>query len=214
MNKICVFCNENRFCLNKKIGLDSEQAVIYEDEYIYVTPDLAPLSEGHLLIVSQEHYNSFANAPRDVRNSLMKMLEYLSEDIYRDSDITWFEHGAVFEGTGGASIDHAHLHVIPKSLKLIEAVEHDKKYIEKKSYTEKNFVELLLKQPYLWIGSRKTSYLYYVNELPSQYLRKKVMELLHGEDFDWKENFYLESSIKKYKDTLNLIVEKRGTLNG
>ena len=41
-------------------------------------------------------------------------------------EITWFEHGAVFPGKGGASIDHAHLHVLPCNFPVQNAVESDK----------------------------------------------------------------------------------------
>ncbi len=48
MSNRCVFCKENRFRLNQKAGLDVQQAVIYENERICITPDLAPLTSRPL----------------------------------------------------------------------------------------------------------------------------------------------------------------------
>ena len=209
MNIGCVFCRENRFTLNGKIGLDTREAVLYEDELIYATPDLSPLTAGHLLIVSQEHYNSFANAPRCVIDHLMKALLYFSEDIFGGREITWFEHGAVFERTGGASISHAHLHLIPQALELNAIVEKDRKYLKKIPFSDKGFADLAFAQPYLWIGNRRDSFLYHVKELPSQYLRKMVMQVENGNAYDWKENYSSDDSIKRYRSTIELVHDKR-----
>lgn len=209
MNNGCVFCRENRFTLNEEIGLDTREAVLYEDELIYVTPDLSPLAAGHLLIVSQEHCNSFANAPRCVFERLMKTLLYFSEEIFGGKEITWFEHGAVFEGTGGASISHAHLHLIPQALALNTVVEKDRKYSKKIPFSDKEFADLAFAQPYLWIGNRGGSFLYHVKELPSQYLRKMVMQMGNGNVYDWKKNYSSDDSIKRYRSTIELVHGKR-----
>lgn len=210
MDDSCVFCKENRFYLNRQVGLNAQEAVIYEDDCIFVTPDLSPLLVGHLLIVSQDHFKSYANAPVRVINSLMNTLAYLSEEIFKETEITWFEHGAVFGGTGGASVNHAHLHIIPYDLKLNEIVEKDKKYLKKTPFSQKEFMNLAFVQPYLWIGNRRESYIYHVKELPSQYLRKKVMSILNSEDYNWKENYFSDNSIRKYRDTVDLVCNKRG----
>jgi len=82
MSNRCVFCKENRFLLNQKAGLDVQQAVIYENERICITPDLAPLTSGHLLILSQDHFNSYADAPVCVINDLLYVIRYLSDTIF------------------------------------------------------------------------------------------------------------------------------------
>lgn len=64
--------------------------------------------------------------------------------------ITWFEYGAVFPGKGGASIDHAHLHVWPYDFPIQQAVEADNKYSKKIQFSKDIFYRLAEKQPYLW----------------------------------------------------------------
>lgn len=199
---ICIFCPKHRFQNNFKVGFSLSESLIYEDEYIFVTPDLSPLVSGHLLIVSQKHYNSFSSAPIEVKKALKNALQYIYERLgYQD--ITWFEHGAVFPGKGGASIDHAHLHVLPCNFPVQKAVESDNKYFQKVKFSIEIFNSLANKQPYLWIGnSLDSSYIYFVNCLPSQYLRNIIMQLQGSNAYNWKNNFMGEESKEKYRETL------------
>lgn len=201
----CIFCQENRFRNNLKVGLTFSESMLFENKHIYVTPDLSPLVPGHLLIVSQEHYNSFASAPMEVQDALQKAIKYIYNN-FNFRYLTWFEHGAVFPGKGGASIDHAHLHVLPYDIPIKKLVEFDNLYLQKLSYTEEIFNTLAEKQPYLWIGNGfNLSSIYYVDNLPSQYLRNVVTRLLGNESYNWKNNFMQEESLKKYRETLEII---------
>lgn len=201
----CIFCQENRFVNNLKVGFTLSESLIYENEYIFVTPDLSPLVSGHLLIVSQNHYNSFAEAPVKVQDALQREIEYIHNNLYCEK-ITWFEHGAVFPGKGGASIDHAHLHVLPYDLPVQKAVEADDRFSKKVPFSKDIFHRLAKRQPYLWISNGfDSSSIYYVDILPSQYLRDVVMNLQGRKNYNWKSNFMKEESIRKYKETLEKI---------
>jgi len=209
---ICIFCPKHRFQNNFKVGFTLQESLIYEDENIFVTPDLAPLVSGHLLVVSQKHYNSFSGAPIEVKKALKKAMLYIYESLgYHD--ITWFEHGAVFPGKGGASIDHAHLHVLPYNFPVQKVVESDNKYFQKVEFSIEIFNSLANKQPYLWIGNGlDSSNIYFVNYLPSQYLRSIIMQLQGSDTYNWKNNFMEEESKEKYRETLKKIL-KEGNQN-
>ena len=201
----CIFCQENRFYNNLKVGFTLSESLIYEDEYIFITPELAPLVPGHLLIISQNHYNSFAGTPTNVQDALQKAIDYIHNNL-NYNQITWFEHGAVFSGKGGASIDHAHLHVLPYDFPIQQAVESYNKYLKKVQFSKDVFHPLAEKQPYLWISDGfHSSSIYYVDNLPSQYLRNIVMQLQGEKEYNWKYNFMKKDSIKKYKETLDRI---------
>ena len=200
----CVFCRDNRFKNNFKVGFSLEESLIYEDAQIFITPDLAPLLRGHYLVVSQDHYHSFAEAPAEVHDSLRRAIDYLADKL--NCSISWFEHGAVFPGKGGASIDHAHLHILACDLDIQKAVEADGKYLECVPYSDETFCSLARRQPYLLIGgSSNDTKLYYVDLLPSQYLRDIVMQLREHSDYNWKHVFTSEESKNKYRETLNLL---------
>lgn len=214
MFRHCVFCKENRFLLNQKAGMDIQEAVIYENDRICITPDLAPLTTGHLLVLSQEHFNSFADAPVCVRNDLLCVIRYLSESFFSNTGITWFEHGAVFPDTGGASINHAHLHIIPHTLHLETDIETDHMYCKKIPFSANAFSALAAAQPYLWIGNRYASYIYTVSALPRQYLRQKAASLLDCEDYNWQHTYLSARSQNAYQETIRLYNKERTLSHG
>ena len=207
MNK-CVFCQNNRFENNQKIGFTFADSLIYSNEYVFVTPDISPLTAGHLLIVSQDHYNSFADAPLAVKNALFESLRFIRANLGYD-EMIWFEHGAVFPGQGGASVNHAHVHVLPITLPIREEVEKDHLYSAKEVFSMELFNYLSNRQSYLWISDgNQTSNVFFVDDLPSQYLRRIAMSLQGENTYDWKSNYSLPSSRQKYIETLSIVRDR------
>lgn len=201
----CIFCQGNRFSNNFKLGFTISESLIYENEYIFITPDLSPLVSGHLLIISQKHYNSFAESPKEVKDALQRAIEYIHHNLHYD-EITWFEHGAVIPGKGGASIDHAHLHVLPYNIPVHKVVEVDNKFSEKICFSKDTFYMLPKQQPYLWISNGlASSNLYLVDNLPSQYLRKIVMNLQGITEYNWKNVYMDEETMRRYRKTLEKV---------
>ncbi len=199
MNCICFFCEENRFCLNKELLLPGNDSIIYEDDNIYVTPDLFPLCLGHMLIITKEHYNSFGNVPLSVYDSAEKAKRYLSEKIFKYSPFIAFEHGAVIEHSGGSCIDHAHIHIMPFA--------DDLKYmIESSDFIDTSAIDATytnLNQ----LAEQGVSYIYYqrnfdnpiaypvYNGLPSQFFRMLIAQKLEI-NYNWKIS-YRDGSTKE-----------------
>ena len=109
----CFFCGNRRFSVNKEIGLNCRDWTVYEDENVFITPDVSPIIKGHFLIVSKKHINSFGNGSEEVFLSLEKAKQILKKYVYNKKRVLFFEHGAVISHTAGGCIDHAHLHAIP-----------------------------------------------------------------------------------------------------
>jgi len=197
---ICRFC-EGIFALNKEQGLPEEESIIYQDENIYVMPDISPLAVGHILIVARQHYQGYASAGIEIWQSVRKFLT-LYEQRIGSTQYTIFEHGAVIPYHAGSSIDHAHIHVLPVLLPLAEILERDfgKGYpcaLEDLSAFEDRG------QPYLYymLGTQQQGMAYPVGKISSQYLRKIVnQQLNHKPVYDWKQ-LYCQSntSINFYK---------------
>ena len=57
----CVLCPPLRFRLNEMAGLPP--GVLAKDADFYLAPDLAPLVEGHLLLVSERHFRCAGELP-------------------------------------------------------------------------------------------------------------------------------------------------------
>lgn len=206
MKNDCYFCPNKRFDLNKSIGLLSEESIIYEDDNVYITPDISPLVIGHFLIISKKHINSFAGANDAIYKSLELAKDYLINHVFKDSNFIFFEHGAVIENTGGSSIDHAHFHGMP----LPNEIDIDK-YIKESGYIKSSKVscnrKVLMtyyqaKQPYIYYEySDLQGWIYPVELLPHQFLRM-VMAHYFPNEFNWKINYKSKESQEAFNMTL------------
>lgn len=203
----CPFCKEHKLELHERVGLKAEDALIYSDDNLYVIPDVSPVCNGHYLIIPHEHCHSFSSCTEETFHSLRKAILYILTEVYGTTDVTIFEHGAVFEGTGGSSIDHAHMHILPQEPDLISLIDKEHIYIEKIPFTKENFLSLNGKQPYILVGSKKFGVFIFTvdNRLPSQYLRKVSAEVLGSDiDYNWRKCFDEEESIERLKETLEM----------
>jgi diadenosine tetraphosphate (Ap4A) HIT family hydrolase len=129
LKKDCMFCDEElvirkstkdfrRFFPNLK----NYQQVIFEGKEAVLIPDISPLTQGHLLLLSKKHYQSWAQASRRIAIEseliLEKVRQYYAE-IYPDKGFFIFEHGPgkingqVYNCGSCKSISHAHMHILP-----------------------------------------------------------------------------------------------------
>ena len=205
MSNICLFCKENRFTLNKAIGL-GDSPIIYEDEHVFITPDIAPIVMGHFLIVTKQHWYSFGNTNKEIFDSLEKAKQYLKNKVFIDKPVLFFEHGAVLENTAGASIDHAHMHAMPFNADMdIDGYIKNSKFVSSIKY-EADFNLLnnwaISKQPYIYYEIEK-KYAYKVGKLPSQFMRTMIA-FYFKKQYDWKKTYKEDSSKNLFKRTLIL----------
>lgn len=94
--------------------LDSE--ILHEELDFSVMLDVAPISEGHLLLLTNDHVPSFASLPSGAIARADALLRYavdILEKVY-NGPVLAFEHGSDgLGGKAGGCIDHAHIHVMP-----------------------------------------------------------------------------------------------------
>jgi hypothetical protein len=98
----CPFCGNNRKSFLVDNGYDVSAMYFYEDEDFSISPDLSPLVTGHLLVIPTKHYASFGEI---VDISMLSRIRNVAESLLGTKDLLIFEHGAVIEGEGGASVD-------------------------------------------------------------------------------------------------------------
>ncbi len=212
---ICVFCDE--FDFSKGTGLfyelfpqmESEKQVILETEHHVLLPDIGPLTQDHLLVVSKEHVPSFASLPAsrngDYKSLVTSVLSRMSS-LHSESEPVFFEHGVgtvngQFIRCGGCGrTDHAHLHVLPVATERYSSLIYD---LSTNIKSELGFEEYSLTdpldlnelgavvegRPYLMLGDRQEGRVYIqddTEEIPSQYLRIFLGGYLGIADHDWK----------------------------
>jgi diadenosine tetraphosphate (Ap4A) HIT family hydrolase len=204
----CYFCGESKFSLNKAVGLPGEDSIIYRDENLFITPDIAPLVKGHFLIVPNEHLLSFAEANDSVKKSLKKAKEFLSQTVFENNKkVLFFEHGAVKGLSNCDCVDHAHIHALPISFDIDSFVKNSDYVKTQKQIATNEALSALAEstQPYLYYEMGLEKWVYPVDNIPSQFFREIVASYLKiGYNYNWKIFFKEKLSNQLFKDTLDM----------
>lgn len=104
--KDCIFCKISK-------GIVSVDK-IFDGENFFVINDANPVSEGHCLIISKEHYETIFDLPSDLGKELV--------DIAKEQGLRLIKRGKAdgiklvnnnYEASGQI-VKHFHLHVLPE----------------------------------------------------------------------------------------------------
>lgn len=101
----CIFC--------RIIGGEEMVSVVYEDDHAIAFLDIQPVSSGHTLVVSKEHYPTLFDLPDDLLTHCVTVAKRLARGLRR---ATGAEAVNVFSANGkagGQDVLHFHLHLIP-----------------------------------------------------------------------------------------------------
>lgn len=179
-----------------------EDEIIDESENFYAKPALGHFVFGYTLIISKDHFHSFAYLPEQLFPELEafrgKVLGKLHELC--PQPITMMEHGALNRcQRGGSCIDHAHLHLMPLAADLYPALSERFALCELGSVSEVRLFK-----------DAQTAYLFYQREglrshavklsqeVPSQLLRRMACEALGTPQlWDWRAT-PLRDAIKQF----------------
>lgn len=188
----CDFCNEftggtaNAFHARYK---DRTTRTILATEDIRAFPSIGQLVEGYSLIAPLKHYRALDEIPGDL------LAEF--EGVYRDvkaavsnvyGPLLCYEHGARGPSAGGCGIYHAHLHVVPfgghpDPASLLKARFPYKRLVR---FGEISPETKRLSSYLFYEDMESNRYLFLTGELPSQYMRKLLAEILGKSEWDWR----------------------------
>jgi len=102
-NKPCLFCNAN----NKEY--------IFENDLAYATFDSYPVSKLHILIIPKRHVKNYFELSNDELTSCNKIILLSKNKIEKkDKTIKGFNIGTNCGKVAGQSINHCHIHLIPR----------------------------------------------------------------------------------------------------
>jgi ubiquinone/menaquinone biosynthesis C-methylase UbiE/diadenosine tetraphosphate (Ap4A) HIT family hydrolase len=111
----CPLCPEHRFDYAAMAGLPGPGSIIVGDNSFYLAPDVSPMVDGHLLLVSCQHAVSFGGLGDPFDEPIKEYSHFLGrlfKEVY-DAPPLFFEHGGGSSGEAGACISHAHWHCVP-----------------------------------------------------------------------------------------------------
>ncbi|MBC8484756.1 MAG: hypothetical protein H8D45_01785, partial [Bacteroidetes bacterium] len=186
-----------------------ENRIIFETENFCVLPSIGPLVEGHLLILTKEHYLSYAHIPQSKYREL-KQVKYstskLLQRVYHSP--VFFEHGPMSEVLkGGTCCDHAHLHAVPvdieinikEELQKFNFIPRDIKDLEELRDNKERLV------PYLFFEDSQGEKI--VCDAPmveTQFIRKLLAVKIGSKNVFWRYNLNIElvvAALRKLRAT-------------
>ena len=101
----CIFC--------KIVKGDIPAYRVYEDEKVYAFLDINPLSKGHVLVLSKEHYVNVLDTPKELYGYMNEIAKEIAMKIQKE----YAPEGILINQNNGRKakqvVDHIHIHVKP-----------------------------------------------------------------------------------------------------
>ncbi len=104
----CLFCK----IANKEIPSE----VIYEDEAAIAFLDLNPLTLGHTVIIPKSHAENILDLPNEAVGPVFRAVRRVTEKLNKAFNPEGFTIGINHGRISGQTVDHLHIHVIPRYL--------------------------------------------------------------------------------------------------
>lgn len=102
----CIFC--------KIISGAIPCTKIFENDDVLAFLDIAPLADGHTLVISKAHFATMFDMPAELAGKLGATLPRLAQAICKATNTTACN---IFQNNGrpaGQLVDHLHFHIVPR----------------------------------------------------------------------------------------------------
>lgn len=104
----CLFCK----IANKEIPSE----MIYEDEHSFAFLDINPLTLGHAVIIPKDHAENILDLADEGVGPVFRAVKKVTEMLNKALDPEGFTIGINQGRISGQTVDHLHIHVIPRYL--------------------------------------------------------------------------------------------------
>jgi histidine triad (HIT) family protein len=102
----CIFC--------KIVQKQAPSSIIYEDDFVMAFLDIRPASEGHVLVVSKEHYEGIFDVPSELLGKVHQVAKTVALAVKQGMNADGI---CVLQQNGKAAnqeVFHLHVHIIPR----------------------------------------------------------------------------------------------------
>jgi len=104
-NDRCIFC---------KIAQGAAPATtVYEDELTLAFMDINPASDGHLLIISKEHFENLLEIDEAALNAVMQTTQRLARAVQHSLNPDGMRISQFNGAAAGQTVFHYHNHIVP-----------------------------------------------------------------------------------------------------
>jgi histidine triad (HIT) family protein len=106
MNEDCIFC--------QIVRKEAPSSVVYEDSDVLAFMDIRPVSEGHTLIITKQHYENIFDTPEEqiaIAHKITKRIANAVKKVTKADGISIVQQNGK---AAGQEVFHLHIHVIPR----------------------------------------------------------------------------------------------------
>ncbi|CAN7531989.1 HIT family protein [Paenibacillus sp. LjRoot56] len=100
-------------CLGCQLANGQVQAhVVYENKWLTCLLDIAPLNEGHVLLLPKRHVAELEQMDEETSTAMLKAVMKMSrviKTLYQPDGVTILQNGGTFNDLG-----HVHVHIFPR----------------------------------------------------------------------------------------------------
>lgn len=141
------------------------------------------LVPGYFLVVSERHQLAMVDSDsRELRATRHWIDGVVSSLSPLFGNYLVFEHGSCESAHGGACVDHAHVHLIPKADQLRQRLRRALPWNKLRTYTE---LIQCSGTPYAYLGLAGEHYALRDSRIPSQWIRRELARHLGHDVWDW-----------------------------
>ena len=101
----CIFC--------RIIGGEEMVSIVYEDDRAIAFLDVQPVSQGHTLVVSKDHYETLFDVPDDLLSHCMAVAKRIAPGLKRATGAESINVFSANGKAGGQDVLHFHMHLMP-----------------------------------------------------------------------------------------------------
>lgn len=214
--KFCSIIERDKKLKNKQLcvtDIPIYDTKIYETDDFLVVPVLGSIIEGYIMIITKKHINSMAELEPKKLNELNSVIEFLGNICQKIYGIcpTVFEHGSAsseVKMVSQSSVYHAHMHIVPFEFENMSEIVKESGMKQIKGI---NAIHDYREMPYVYCRDHnKLSYITINENLPSQYMRRKLAtEVGKNDEWNWREYPFIEhvaGTINAYMQELKRIL--------
>jgi histidine triad (HIT) family protein len=105
--KDCIFCKIAR-------GEIPSEKKIYENDNFFSIPDVKPKTEGHSIIISKKHFETFLDLPSTLGTELIDCIKKTAFNLIEKHKSEGFNIINNNFESAGQVVKHFHVHILPR----------------------------------------------------------------------------------------------------
>lgn len=196
---------------------EARSEILLETATCAVVADVAPLTEGHVLIVAKSHVPSLASMSDGERRDVEAVRQEVSRILQRATGIQCvaFEHGLCDPAIrSSCGIDHAHLHVLPLGVDLMVALASKWSWTHVAGLEDVPPATSVAGEYLLYIDQKGVCSYAELTEASSQVFRRTVAEQLGKPIWSWSDQTLLgdrmadRAAVARVREMLGSDVER------